>query len=148
MRFFLFFILCLLLPACSQANESTLENPELPLTVSAEDEEEETAIKEPRTSKHIIQEIMENNNNADIFYFNQIVYINAEDYNWVQSLELKVGEEIGEIKKNSKTPGSFSDWTATNLPIGTKLYKVENYPGPIYLAVIDGQTIPYLAIME
>jgi hypothetical protein len=85
------------------------------------------------------------NKNADIFLLDGIVYSNAQDVEWVSELEVKLGEQIGEITKQTKNARSFKDGTANKLPVGTKIYETNT---PTYIVIIRGKEIPYLKMLE
>ncbi|MEH7237825.1 hypothetical protein [Bacillus sp. JJ1562] len=85
------------------------------------------------------------NENADIFQLDGIVYSNAHDVDWVQELDYTVGEQVGEINTHSERAFRFSDGTASILPIGTKIYETDT---PVYIANVDGQEVPYLKMIE
>ncbi|TFJ92967.1 hypothetical protein E4U82_09455 [Lentibacillus salicampi] len=83
--------------------------------------------------------------NADIFYFDGLVYSNAEDVKWVQELEYELGEPFGEITRQTDKAVLFKDGTANKLPEGTEVYKTET---PAYIAIVDGKEIPYIKMIE
>ena len=85
------------------------------------------------------------NDDADIFVLDDIVYSNAEDVEWVSDLDYKVGEEIAEITKQADSAFGFSDNTANKLPVGTKIYETWT---PAYIAIVDGREIAYLQMIE
>ncbi|MED4850810.1 hypothetical protein NST11_04865 [Caldifermentibacillus hisashii] len=100
------------------------------------------------TGNVTIREVLEENKDADIFYLNRMVFINAENIDWVKNIDQTIGEEVAQIKKQTVDPEQFDGGTASKLAVGTKIYKLANHPGPVYLAVVDGETIPYLGLME
>lgn len=82
---------------------------------------------------------------ADIFVFNNLVYIKAE----IQDSSLKLGEKVGTITKMYDTGSGFENGTATKLPVETDIYRPEGEKNDVVLLVeIDGKIIRYLAIME
>lgn len=85
------------------------------------------------------------NDNADIFLLNDYVFSNAEDVEWVTELEYEIGEQVGEISKQSDNSFRFKDGTANKLPIGTKIYETNT---PAYIAIVNGEEIPYLKMVE
>ncbi|WP_242634691.1 hypothetical protein [Bacillus timonensis] len=85
------------------------------------------------------------NENVDIFLLDGIVYSNAQDVDWVQGLEYKIGEQVGEIKKQSNKVKGFRGETANILPVGTKIFETDT---PVYIAVVDGKEIRYLKMIE
>ncbi|RFB16837.1 hypothetical protein DZB84_10605 [Bacillus sp. HNG] len=86
------------------------------------------------------------NEYADIFMLDGIVYSNGQDVDWIQELEYTIGEQVGEIKKQSNKTNGFSDGTANILPVGTKIYETDT---PVYIAIVDGkEEICYLKMLE
>lgn len=83
--------------------------------------------------------------NADIFVLDGIVFSNATNVKWVEELEYTLGEEIGEIIKQSDKADEFTNGTANKLPVGTKIYETDTQ---IYIAIADGKEIPYLKMVE
>jgi len=96
------------------------------------------------------EEILSEDKDADIFVEGDLVYTNAEDIDWVNEEELTTGEEIGEIKQQSDDSEEFEDFTATKLPVGTKIYEPEEdgIGGPIYIVKKDDEEIRYLGLVE
>ena len=83
--------------------------------------------------------------NADIFLFDNIVYSNVDNLDWVKDLNYSIGEEIGEITKQTKKANHYKNGTSNKLPVGTKIYKTDTQ---IYIAIVDGKEIPYLKMLE
>jgi|SRR5690606_17678727 len=83
--------------------------------------------------------------NADIFVFDGIVYSNVKDVDWVKESDYTIGEEVGEITKQSDKANEFENGTSNKLPVGTKIYETDT---PIYIAIVDGKEIPYLKMLE
>jgi len=83
--------------------------------------------------------------NADIFMYEGIVCSNVEGVKWVLELDYTIGEQILEIKKQKKKAFGFRDGTANKLPVGTVIYETNT---PVYIAIVDGEEIPYLAMIE
>lgn len=99
------------------------------------------------TGNPTAEDILLNNKDADIFVLNGIVYKNAEDIDWVNSKKLTLGEEVVEIKKQTKDSEAFENGFATKLPIGTKIYEpVEK--GDIYIAIVEDKEMRYLGLRE
>lgn len=97
--------------------------------------------------KPTAKDILTNNEDADIFMLNGIVYSNAEEIEWVAKQELTLGKEIGKIKRQSKEGSEFENYTATKLPVGTIIYEpVEK--GDIYIVLIDNKQMRYLGLRE
>ena len=82
---------------------------------------------------------------ADIFMLGDIVYANVQDIEWVQQLDYTVGEQVGEITKQTDKAIEFTNCVSNKLPVGTKIYRTNN---AVYCAVIEGEEIPYLAMLE
>jgi hypothetical protein len=85
--------------------------------------------------------------NADIFVLNGIVYINAEDVEWVNEQDFTLGEEVGEIKKQTTNSDEFENYTASKLEVGTKIYETVE-KGDIYIVIVDDKEIRYLGLRE
>lgn len=94
------------------------------------------------------QQIVENNPDADIFQFNNIVYSNASDLEWVQQADLTIGERVGAITKQYQADLMFEDGMATELPIGTEIYEPVKKYGDILIVVVNGQEIRYFGLLE
>lgn len=67
--------------------------------------------------------------------------MNLQDLGWNETLQKYFTKQTVDSKQ-------FNGGTASKLAVGTKIYKLANHPGPVYLAVVDGETIPYLGLME
>src|SRR5699024_5387585 len=124
---FLFLFLLLALIACSGNNEEqhTTHNP-------------------------TPEEILSQDKDADIFVEGDLVYENAMDIDWVNEKELTIGKEIGEIKKQSTNSEEFESFTASKLPVGTKIYETNEdvVGGYIYIVKKDGEEIRYVGLPE
>src|SRR5690625_1126592 len=84
------------------------------------------------------EQILLEDENADIFVLNDIVYTNAEHIEWVNEEKLTAGDEVGEIRKQTTDSDAFEDFTATKLTVGTKIYNpVEN--SSVYIVKVDGK---------
>lgn len=82
-----------------------------------------------------------------MFQLGGVVYQNAEDVDWVLEEELTIGDKAGSITRSYQEGEEFADGMATLLPVGTELYRpVER--GDILIAVIDGNEIRYLKLVE
>ena len=93
---------------------------------------------------------MSSNKEADIFLVDDIVYANAQHIEWVNEKELKLGKEVIEISKQTVDSKQFNNGTASRLPVGTKIYRPSGTlgHGPIYIAVVNGEEIRYLGLIE
>ncbi|MBU8878844.1 hypothetical protein BGM26_07570 [Bacillus sp. FJAT-29790] len=83
--------------------------------------------------------------NADIFLLNGYVFSNAQDVEWVTELKYELGEQVGEITKQADKASKFENGTANKLPIGTEIFKTDT---PVNIAIVDGEEIPYLKMVE
>lgn len=106
----------------------------------------------PKDSEIVIdnptpEEILTENENADIFVLNGIVYSNAETIEWVNEKELTLGDEIGEIKIQTNNSVDFENYTATKLEVGTKIHETVE-KGDIYIVKVDDKEIRYLGLRE
>lgn len=94
-------------------------------------------------------DILRNDTDADIFQWNDgLVYSNASNLEGIQDKDIKRGEEIGEITRKTKNRWFFIDGAATNLPVGTKIYKTND--DDIYMLIIEleGEEIVYHVHLE
>ncbi|WP_409250600.1 hypothetical protein V1502_10485 [Bacillus sp. SCS-153A] len=85
------------------------------------------------------------NEDADIFMLDGYIYSNAQGIDWVEETEYSIGEQIGEIEKQSTKSLGFRNGSANVLPVGTKIYETDS---PITVAVVEGEEIPYLKQVE
>lgn len=91
------------------------------------------------------EEVMELDSEADIFQYNSVVY--QTNIEWVDKLDLTPGEKVMEIEEQSFDPADFSDGYATDLSIGTEIFRARERQD-ILIAEVDGEYIYYLAIVE
>lgn len=92
-------------------------------------------------------EVLTKHKQTDIFLMNGIVYVNAEEIDWVIDLDLTIDEEVMEIIRRSDNGKDFIEGTASILPIGTKIYKPLE-KGDIYIAIVDGKEVRYFGLRE
>ena len=59
------------------------------------------------------------------FVYEDTVYMNAQDLEWVRAMQLTAGEQAGEIKRTGVTE-EFQDWDATVLDQGTLIYESDS----------------------
>ncbi len=83
--------------------------------------------------------------NADFFVYEDTVYVNAQDIEWIQAMQLTAGEQEGEIKRTGVTE-DFQDWDATVLDEGTVIY--ESDASGVLLADEGDELVPYLKYVE
>ena len=97
------------------------------------------------TSNPTPEQVYSNDNNVDMFVYEEIVYINAADVDWVKSETFDKGDMIGKIRASGIT-SDFENWDATVLPVGTEIYESDD--SQILLAGLGEQLIPYLKWVE
>lgn len=83
--------------------------------------------------------------NADFFVYEDTVYVNAQDIEWIQAMQLTAGEQEGEVKRTGVTE-DFQDWDATVLDEGTVIY--ESDASGVLLADEGDELVPYLKYVE
>ena len=95
------------------------------------------------------RDIIKENGDADIFQWNDgLVYSNASNTVSVQELGLTKGEELGEITRQTSNKWLFSDGAATQLPVGTKVYKANDDDTYMLIIDLDDEEIVYRALIE
>jgi len=97
------------------------------------------------TSNPTPEQVYSDDNNVDMFVYEDIVYINATDVDWVKSETFDKGDMLGEIRDSGIT-SDFDNWDATVLPVGTEIYESDD--SQILLASLGEQLIPYLKWVE
>ena len=97
------------------------------------------------TSNPTPEQVYSDDNNVDMFVYEDIVYINATDVDWVKSGTFDKGDMIGEMRDSGIT-SDFENWDATVLPVGTEIYESDD--SQILLASLGEQLIPYLKRVE
>jgi hypothetical protein len=100
-----------------------------------------SAVNDNPTAK----DIMTLNHDADIFISDGYVFSNAENLAWIRDQGYELGEQIGEIKKQTAIYQRFKEWTASKLPVGTKIFETN---APFYIAIVNGKEIPYIKLVE
>ncbi|MBM7552245.1 hypothetical protein [Thalassobacillus pellis] len=85
---------------------------------------------------------------GDIFAFENVVYENAEDIEWMRKLELEIGEKVLEITGTYHEGEDFGTGIATNLPVGTEIFELQENNSPVLIAVVGDQKIPYIGLKE
>ncbi|MFC4408878.1 hypothetical protein ACFOZY_00370 [Chungangia koreensis] len=118
------------------------------LLLSSCNTKETNQLNNIETGNPTVEEILVENENADIFLLNGIVYSNAEQIDWVVNQELTVGQEVLEITKQTSDSHDFSNGSATKLPVGTKIYEKIDGNGDIVIAIVEGKEIRYLGLRE
>jgi len=91
------------------------------------------------------EDILTDNPDADIFVMDGYVFSNAEHVEWAKQQEYVLGEQVGEITKQTSDSWRFEDGAASKLPIGTKIFETN---APFYIALVDGEEIAYIKLVE
>lgn len=91
------------------------------------------------------KEMLAENPDADIFVMDGYVFSNAGHVEWVRQQEYELGEQVGEITRQTSYSWRFKEGTASKLPVGTKIFDTN---APFYIAVVDGQEIAYIKLLE
>ncbi|MFF2482177.1 hypothetical protein [Paenibacillus sp. NPDC058071] len=90
------------------------------------------------------KDILAEHPQTDLFQYNDTVYVNAENIDWVKETDLRGGVETLTIAHSYIEGKPFQDSMATKLPIGTVIYK----SGQIFYAEVDGAEVRYLGMIE
>ncbi|MDC3414322.1 hypothetical protein NC797_14920 [Aquibacillus sp. 3ASR75-11] len=91
------------------------------------------------------EEILEDNSDADIFQYKEIVYTNAKDR--AEEFNLTLGNRVKEIRKEY-SGSDFKADMATKLPVGTEIYEPKEKQGAVLVAIIKGKKVPYIGLIE
>jgi hypothetical protein len=102
---------------------------------------ESGAINDNPTAK----EMLSQDENADIFVMDGYVFSNAAHMEWIKDHEYELGEQLGELTKQTTDSWRFKEGTASKLPVGTKIYETN---APFYIAIVNGEEIPYIKLVE
>lgn len=97
------------------------------------------------TSNPTVQETLELYAEADIFLWDNVVYLTNID--WVDELVLTEGDLIGIIKFNTSNPSEFTNSTANILPVGTEIYAAQERKD-ILIAKHAGELKYYYMLVE
>lgn len=91
------------------------------------------------------KEILTLEPNADIFQYDDVIYITHID--WVDELEITKDEQVGEIKAKNETDTNFENDMANKLQVGTKIFSVKER-NDILIVKYNEETLRYLALVE
>ncbi|WP_226641475.1 hypothetical protein [Mesobacillus subterraneus] len=97
------------------------------------------------------RDVLKQNQDADILKYDGFIYSNVTFLEWFQEdkEQLRKGEEIGKIKKETTSSLFFTNLSATKLPKGTVLYGTnDGYKGMIYVEMEDGEVLYYMQLLE
>ncbi|MYL70558.1 hypothetical protein GLW00_06845 [Halobacillus litoralis] len=104
-----------------------------------------SSINESETIGNPTPEDFLKNEDADIVLLGGNVYSNAQDVDWVEELDYKLGEQIGEVTKQTDQASNFTNGTANKLPVGVKIYETNTQ---VNIAIVNDKHIPYLKMIE
>ena len=82
----------------------------------------------------------------DMFVYNGIAYVNAEEVDWVMELELTPSVLLFQIEAQY-VDGDFENYVSTKLEVGTEVYLVEER-SDLLLVSLDDKYYRYLAWIE
>lgn len=97
--------------------------------------------------KVTVRDVLKTNSEADIIKYNDSVYSNVTNSEWFQDHKnlYKKGEEVGEVRKQSTNSFTFSNFTASKLPKGTKIYSA-NESG-LLIVEIEKEILYYIELI-
>ncbi|WP_188456690.1 hypothetical protein [Virgibacillus oceani] len=93
-------------------------------------------------------DVLNENSNADIFQFNNLVYAKGSRLAWMQGEDYQKAEQIGVITKKTSNSSEFGNGTATKLPAGTKIFNTTKEHRKVLIAENDGEKDFYIALIE
>ena len=129
------------------ANSSNIESNNI--ASSLEKEADDTVIAVEPTGNPTANQFLDMNSAADIFVYEQVVYVQAKQFEieWVESLQIEIGNAVGEIKRtNLNQIDEWQNFDATILPMGTTLYETTHHD--IYVAKTGNDYIRYFGMRE
>src|SRR5690625_7137899 len=91
---------------------------------------------------------IDGNKEADIFQYNDHVYINVESMENIKTSDFQKGPRIGRIIHQSRDVETFMNGSATQLPEGTDIYQTVGEGLSILTIEKDGEEIIYMALLE
>jgi len=98
------------------------------------------------------KDVLKQNSDADIFQYNGFVYSNMTEVEWFEKEKEKYIKQniLGEIEKQSTSSLGFKDFTATKLPVGTKIYLASKNEQDLGILIIEyeGKDLYYMALLE
>lgn len=104
-----------------------------------------TNVEKMETSNPDTEEILSLEPDADIFKYNEVIYMTNID--WIDELSLTKDSQIGEIKTKNETNTDFENEMSNKLPVGAKIYSAKER-GDILIVEFDEHVLRYLAIVE
>ena len=94
------------------------------------------------------KDVLKENPEADILQYNGFIYSNMTDVDWFkeQQDQYTKNDVLGEIKRQSTSSFGFKEWSATKLPIGTKIYSTKD--SGILIVEFEGTDLYYMQLLE
>lgn len=137
------FSLLAMLSSCDK-NETTLENSTSTETTITTTIGVNQGVEATDTSIKEIAEIF-----SDYFVIDGVLYSNIQNDPQQEEYEYVKGDAFGEILYNTEERdlSKLDNGSASNLPVGTVLYKFPE-DATIILAEVDNKLIPYIKIVE
>lgn len=92
------------------------------------------------------ESLYENDNSIDLLVYQNTTFVKADEIDWILPLQLNPNTLLGSIQRNNINK-NFSDFDATKLEIGTKIYSALER-NDILLVLVNGEYIPYFNYIE
>lgn len=90
--------------------------------------------------------LYKNNSSIDLLVYQNTSFVKADEIEWITQLQLTPNNLLGSIQRN-KIKKNFSNFDATKLEIGTKIYSTLERDD-ILLVLVNGEYIPYVNYIE
>jgi len=98
------------------------------------------------------KDVLRQKSDADIFQFDGFIYSNITKVEWFNEEKGSYIKQrlIGKIKKQSNSTFGFSNFTATKLPIGTKIYSTRKKEKGSDVIIVEykGKELYYIKLLE
>jgi hypothetical protein len=104
------------------------------------------------SGKVTAKDVLKHNPDADIFQYEGFIYSNVTELEWFEERKESLAKEklIGEVKIQSTRSFGFKDFTATKLPVGTKIYSSSQggKESGVLILEIEGEDLFYMVMLE
>ncbi|WP_141395193.1 hypothetical protein [Bacillus sp. FJAT-45066] len=98
------------------------------------------------------RDVLKQNKNADIIQYDSRVFSNVTNLEWFEDRKEKISFSkdyyVGEIQKQSNSSLLFTDFSATKLPKGTKIYALDEKDGGMLFVYYKGEELYYMELLE
>ncbi|MEK3974769.1 hypothetical protein [Psychrobacillus sp. FSL K6-1267] len=95
------------------------------------------------------KDILKSNKDADILQYNGLIYENVENYDYLTDLNHVVKiDEIGEVKETKESYRGFNDFSASKLPVGSKVFSTSEEFNYFLIIELNEEDIIYTVILE